>query len=96
MVTVSIRPSAFEFLSKTKVLHGVIDQQPIRCKALSRLWRPLTRIVEDPQLTQVAAQMEKKVEIFEKMRQALSIALRRQKSSERRCREADIKASSRK
>jgi hypothetical protein len=62
------------FYQRLKVLHGVIDQQPLRCKELSRLWRPLTRIVEDPQLTRAAARMEKKVEVFEKLRQAMSIA----------------------
>jgi len=71
----------------------VIDQQPIRCKALSRLWRPLTRIVEEPQLTQAAAQMEKKVEIFENLRQALSIALPQGKNAlNDDGREADIKS----
>ena len=52
----------------------MIDARQIRCKELSRLWRPLTRIVEDQQLTKAAAQMQKKVEIFEKLREALSIA----------------------
>ena len=81
------------FYQRLKLLHGVIDQQPIRCKALSRLWRPLTRIVEEPQLTQAAAQMEKKVEIFENLRQALSIALPQGKNAlNDDGREADIKS----
>ena len=61
-------------------MHGVIDTQ-LGCKELSRLWRPLTRVVEDPQLTQATAQMQQKVEIFEKLRQALAIALPQGKSS---------------
>ncbi|MFC1857642.1 transposase [Thermodesulfobacteriota bacterium] len=63
------------FFRRLKVLHGLIDAQLIRSKELSRLWRPLTRIVEDQQLKKAAAGMQKKVETFEKLREALSIAL---------------------
>jgi len=63
------------FYQRLKLLHRLIDQPPMRCKELSPLWRPLTRLVEDPQLTRAAAQMQQKVEVFEKLRQALSIAL---------------------
>ena len=63
------------FYQRLKRLHRLIDQPPMRCKELSALWRPLTRLVEDPQLTRAAAQMQQKVEVFEKLRMALSIAL---------------------
>jgi hypothetical protein len=63
------------FYQRLKRLHRLIDQPPMRCKELSALWRPLTRLVEDPQLTRAAAQMQQKVEVFEKLRLALSIAL---------------------
>ena len=63
------------FYRRLKVLHGLIDAQRIGSKQLSRLWRPLTRIVEDQQLKKAAAGMGKKLEIFEKLREALSITL---------------------
>ena len=40
-----------------------------------KLWRPLTKIIEDQQLKSAAGQMEKKVQIFKKLRKALSIAM---------------------
>jgi hypothetical protein len=40
-----------------------------------KLWRPLTKIIEDQQLKSAAVQMEKKVQIFKKLRKALSIAM---------------------
>jgi hypothetical protein len=40
-----------------------------------KLWRPLTKIIEDQQLKSAALQMEKKVPIFKKLRKALSIAM---------------------
>lgn len=57
------------------MLQQLIDKQVIRCKELSSLWRPLTRIVEDQQLKKAEAGIEKKVASFEKLREALSIAL---------------------
>ena len=62
------------FYRRLKVLHGVIDKQSIRCKELTRLWRPLTRIVQDQQLSQAASRMEKKIQVFERLREALAIA----------------------
>lgn len=44
-------------------------------KPLRSLWRPLTKIMEDPQLKIAAARMEERKMVFEKLRQALSIAL---------------------
>jgi hypothetical protein len=63
------------FYRRLRVLHGLIDAQLIRSKELARLWRPLVRIVEDQQLTRAAARMQQKVVAFEKLREALSIAL---------------------
>ena len=63
------------FYRRLNVLHGLIDSQLIRNKALSHLWRPLNRIAEDQQLTRSAAGMEKKLETFKKLREALSITL---------------------
>jgi hypothetical protein len=62
------------FYQRLKVLHGLIDKQQIRSKELARLWRPLTRIIEDQQLTKAANQMQNKVNVFDKLREALSIA----------------------
>lgn len=63
------------FYRRLRVLHDLTDAQLILSKELSRLWRALTRIVEDQQLTRAAAQMQKKLETFKKLRDALSIAL---------------------
>jgi hypothetical protein len=63
------------FYRRLKVLHGLIEAQLIGSKELSRLWRPLTRIVDDQQLKKAAAGMQKKVKTFEKLREALAIAL---------------------
>lgn len=62
------------FYRRLKILHSLIDKQSIRGKQFSRLWRPLTRIVEDPQLRQAASRMEKKIAVFERLREALAIA----------------------
>ena len=40
-----------------------------------KLWNPLTKIIEDQQLKNSAVQMEKKMQIFKKLRKALSIAM---------------------
>jgi len=63
------------FYRRLKVLQKLIDKKAIRCRELSRLWRPLTRIIEDQQLKKAEAGIEKKVVSFEKLREALSIAL---------------------
>lgn len=44
-------------------------------KPLRSLWRPLTKIVDDPQLKAAATRMEERTRIFEKLRTALSIAM---------------------
>ncbi len=63
------------FYQRLKRLHELINAQRIKDKTLSRLWRPLTKVVEDQQLKKAAAQMQKKVETFKKLREALSIAV---------------------
>ena len=62
------------FYQRLRKLHDLINAQHIKDKILSRLWRPLTKVVEDQQLKKAASQMQKKVETFEKLREALSIA----------------------
>ena len=62
------------FHRKLTVLHEMVNAQLGTNKALSRLWRPLTRVVGDPQLQRAASQMDKKVKVFNKLRKALSIA----------------------
>jgi hypothetical protein len=62
------------FYQRLKVLHDLIDRQIIFNKGLSRLWRPLARIVEDQQLSSASTRMQDKVAVFEKLREALSIA----------------------
>jgi hypothetical protein len=62
------------FYQKLKKLHDLINAQRIKNKTLTMLWRPLTKIVEDQQLKKAVSQMEKKVETFKKLREALSIA----------------------
>jgi hypothetical protein len=44
-------------------------------KALLSLWRPLTRIVEDQQLTRASSHMQQKVVWFKKLREALAMAI---------------------
>lgn len=62
------------FYQRLRKLHDLITSQLIKNKTLSRLWRPLTKVVEDQQLKKAASQMQKKVEAFKKLREALSIA----------------------
>jgi len=69
----------FMFYQRLKKLHDLINAQRIKDKTLTRLWRPLTKVVEDQQLKKAVSQMEKKVEIFKKLREALSIAARNSK-----------------
>jgi len=65
------------FYQKLTVLHDMVQAQfgKNTNKAFSKLWRPLTRVVEDPQLKRAASQMDKKVKVFSKLRYALSIAV---------------------
>ncbi len=62
------------FYQRLKKLHGLITAQCIKDRALSRLWRPLTKVMEDQQLKKAASQMQKNVQTFERLREALCIA----------------------
>ena len=63
------------FYRKLTVLHDMVNTQLGTNNAFSRLWRPLTRVIEDQQLQRAASQMDKKVKVFTKLRRALSIAV---------------------
>jgi hypothetical protein len=63
------------FYQRLKVLHDIVENRLIRNKVLSKLWGPLTKIVEDPQLKKASSQMQKKVKVFKKLRKALRIAV---------------------
>lgn len=73
----------FIFYQRLKVLHDFVTQysscascrSAAKRRALLGLWRPLTRIVEDQQLTRAASNMEEKMDTFKKLRQALAIAI---------------------
>lgn len=62
------------FYRKLTVLYDMVNAQLGTNKGLSKLWRPLTRVVEDPQIQRAASQMDKKVTVFNNLRKALSIA----------------------
>jgi hypothetical protein len=61
------------FYQRLKKLYDLINAQRIKDRTLSGLWRPLTKVVEDQQLKKAALQMQKKVEMFIKLREALCI-----------------------
>jgi len=63
------------FYQRLKDLHDLVNTQLVGNRLLSKLWRPLTRVVDDPQLKKAALQMKKKVKTFKKLREALSIAV---------------------
>ncbi len=63
------------FYQRLKVLRDIVENRLIRNRVLSKLWGPLTKIVEDPQLKKAGSQMQKKVKIFKKLRKALRIAV---------------------
>jgi hypothetical protein len=65
----------FIFYQKLIELHRMVNERLIKNKVLSRLWGPLTKIVEDQQLSKAAKSMHKKVETFNKLRKALCIAV---------------------
>jgi hypothetical protein len=69
----------FVFYQRLKVLHGIVNDGLIGNSVLSRLWGPLTKVVEDPQLKKAAMQMQKKVQTFKKLREALSITVSQSK-----------------
>lgn len=63
------------FYQRMKTLRDMVNAGRIKNKTLSRLWGPLTRVVEDPSLKKAATQMDKKVQTFKKLREALAIAV---------------------
>ena len=67
------------FYQRLRVLHEIVDDGIIKNKLLSGLWRPLTKIIEDPQLRKADNQMQKKVQTFTKLREALCIAVSQSK-----------------
>ncbi len=83
----------FIFYQRLGVLHDMVNNRLIRNSVLSRLWGPLTKIVEDSQLKKAAVQMHKKVQTFKKLREALGIAVPRSKQGlNDDGQEADIKS----
>jgi len=65
----------FIFYQRLRVLHRMVEERLIKNRVLSWLWGPLTKIVEDQQLVKAAKSMHKKVDIFNKLREALCIAV---------------------
>ena len=69
------------FYQRLKVVHDLVNLiadshcDNIHNKPFLKLWRPLTRVMEDQQLKKAARQMEEKVKVFNKLRKALSIAV---------------------
>ena len=63
------------FYKRLKALRDMVNNGLIKNRVLSRLWGPLTKVVEDPALKKAATQMEKKVQTFKKLREALNIAV---------------------
>jgi hypothetical protein len=66
------------FYQRLTRLYAFINQSENReadIKPLRSLWRPLTKIIDDPQLKTAAARLEERTRIFAKLRQALSIAM---------------------
>lgn len=63
------------FYQRLKTLHGIVDHELIKNSLLSKLWKPLTQVMEDPQLKKAAAKMQKRIKTFKKLREALSIAV---------------------
>jgi len=63
-----------EFYKKLAVLHEMVNAQFGVSKAFSGLWRPLTKVIEDPQLKRATSRMNERVKVFNKLRSALAIA----------------------
>lgn len=82
----------FIFYQRVKALHGAVNDKLIRNKVLSRLWGPLTKIVEDQQLKKAAIEMGKKVQVFKKLRGALSITCPSKQGLNDDGQEADMKS----
>jgi len=65
----------FTFYQRLEALRDIVNDGLIKNSVLSRLWGPLTKIVEDHQLKRASMGMRKKVETFNKLREALRIAV---------------------
>ena len=70
------------FYQRLKAVHDFVNQYNAsgsgsvsNNRALLSLWRPLTKIVEDQQLTRAASHMKEKLDSFKKLRKALEIAV---------------------
>lgn len=70
------------FYQRLKAVHGFVSQyhaygscRASNNRALLSLWRPLTKIVEDQQLTRAATHMKEKMDNFKRLRKALAIAV---------------------
>ncbi len=59
----------------TKYSLSAIPHDSANHRALLSLWRPLTRIMEDRQLTRAALHMQRKVVWFKRLREALAMAI---------------------
>ena len=85
------------FYQRLKVLRTIINNGIIKNRMFLKLWGPLSRIVEDQQLKKASVQMEKKVETFKKLREALCIAVPKSNQGlNDDGREADLKSIERK
>lgn len=65
----------FIFYQRLRLLLRMVNDRLIKNKVLSRLWGPLTKIVEDQQMARAGQSMHRKVETFNKLREALCIAV---------------------
>ena len=70
------------FYQRLTAVHGFVSRYSAsgRCRAINNrallsLWRPLTKVVEDQQLTRAALLMKEKMDKFKKLRKALAIAV---------------------
>lgn len=83
----------FIFYQRLGVLHDMVNNRLIGSSVLYRLWGTLTKIIEDPTLKKAAMKMHKKVATFEKLREALCIAVpQKRQGLNDDGREADIKS----
>ena len=70
------------FSQRLTAIHGFVSRysacgryRAINNRALLSLWRPLTKVIEDQQLTRAASHMKEKMDKFKKLRKALAIAV---------------------
>jgi hypothetical protein len=70
------------FYQRLTAVHGFVSRysasgrrRAINNRALLNLWRLLTKVIEDQQLTRAASHMKEKMDKFKKLRKALAIAV---------------------